>query len=85
MPGPDGKIDAWGRTALEAAKLAQEGWVRVTANMSLGAYEVFKATGDIPEPEWPETPFRELLRVSFKDKLIDTLDHPVLRKLRGEV
>ena len=83
MPGPDGKVDEWSKSALEATKLAQEGWVRVTSNMSLGAYEVFQAQGDIPDPDWPDTPFRELLRVAFKDKFIDRIDHPVLRKLRG--
>ena len=34
---------------------------------------------------WPDTPFRDLLRTAFKGRYIDSLDHPVLRKLRGEV
>jgi hypothetical protein len=53
--------------------------------MSLGAYEVFEATGELPEPQWPELPFSQILQIAFKDKYIDSLDHPVLRKLRGEV
>jgi hypothetical protein len=85
LPGPDGKIDDWSRTALEAAQMAQKNWVRVTANLSLGSYEVFEATAKLPEPNWPELPFKELLRVAFKGKFIDSLDHPILRKLRGEV
>ena len=85
LPGPDGKIDDWSRTALAAADMARTGWVRVASNMALGAYDVFEAKGDLPEPEWPDVPFKELLRVAFKDRLIETLDHPVLRKLRGEV
>lgn len=85
MPGPDGKVDEWSRSALEAARLAQSGWCRITANMALGGYEVFHATGEIPEPEWPDAPFKDLLKVAFKDRFIDTMDHPVLRKLRGEV
>lgn len=85
LPGPDGKLDEWGRTTLEAAELAKKSWVRVTANMSLGGYEVFQATGELPEPAWPDLPFRELLRIAFKDRLIEGLDHPVLRRLRGEV
>ena len=44
LPGPDGRGDEWNRTALEAAGMATKNWVRVTANMSLGAYEVFQAT-----------------------------------------
>src|SRR5437764_377379 len=52
LPGADGRVDEWSRSALEAADLAAKGWVRVQANMSLGAYEVFQATGNLPEPEW---------------------------------
>jgi hypothetical protein len=85
LPGPDGKIDEWSRSALEAADMARSSWVRVQSNLALGAYEVFRATGDLPEPVWPETPFKDLLRVAFRDRYIDSLDHPVLRKLRGEV
>ena len=85
LPGADGKIDEWSRSALEAAKLAETSWVRVQANMSLGAYECYTASGQIPEPTWPEVSFQELLRVAFKDRLIDSMNHPVIRKLRGEV
>ena len=85
LPGPDGKLDDWSRSALEAVQRAQTNWVRVAANMSLGAYDVFEATATLPEPQWPEQSFQELLKVGFKDRQIDSLDHPVIRKLRGEI
>ena len=85
LPGPDGKLDEWGRTALEAAVLASSSWVRVTANMNLGAYEVAQAMGSLSDPEWPVMPLGELLRVAFKERHIDNINHPVLRRLRGEV
>jgi hypothetical protein len=85
LPGPDGRVDDWSRTALEAAQLAVKGWCRVTANMALGGYEVFQATGQLAEPEWPDLPFQQILRVAFKDRFISSLDHPVLKRLRGEV
>jgi hypothetical protein len=69
----------------QVVELAQEQWVRVTANMSLGAYDVFVATGQHPDPTWPEQSFAELLRLGFKGHYIDSPDHPVLKKLRGEV
>jgi hypothetical protein len=84
LPGPDGKIDDWNRSALEAAAMAQTQWVRVASNMALGAYDVFIATAEWPEPTWPDLPFNELLRVAFKGRVIDTLDHPTLKRLRGE-
>jgi hypothetical protein len=85
LPGADGKLDEWSRTALEAANRAIKGWVRVAANMALGAYDVFEANAQLTEPDWPDVPLKELLRVAFKDRYIDSLDHPVLRRLRGEV
>jgi hypothetical protein len=84
LPGPDGKIDDWNRSALEAATMAESRWVRVASNMALGAYDVFEATADWPEPDWPDVPLNELLRVAFKGRVIESLDHPVLRRLRGE-
>jgi hypothetical protein len=53
--------------------------------MSLGAYEVFQATGELPNPEWPEMSFTRILEIAFKGRYITDLDHPALRRLRGEV
>lgn len=85
LPGPDGKIIDWHRSMLEAAQLAATKWVRVQANMQLGAYDVFEALGELPEPDWPDLDFGEILRTAFKNRFIDSLEHPILRKLRGEV
>jgi hypothetical protein len=84
LPGTDGRVDEWSRSAVESAQMATDRWVRVAANMSLGAYEVYEATGDIPEPAWPDAPFAKLLEVAFKDRFIQSIEHPVIRKLRGE-
>jgi hypothetical protein len=85
LPGADGKIDDWSRSALDAAKEAESLWVRVVANMSLGAYDITVATGQVAEPQWPDLTFQQIIKIAFRDKMIDTWDHPVLRRLRGEV
>jgi hypothetical protein len=85
MPGEDGRLDEWNASALEAAEMARNHWVRVVANMSLGAYEVYEATGDLPAPDWPEMEFSEILKVAFKGHYITEIDHPVIRRLRGEL
>lgn len=84
LPDPDGKYNEWNRSALEAANRARGKWIRVMSNMSLGAYEVYDMEADIPGPQWPDKSFKELLETAFKDRLIDTLEHPVLKRLRGE-
>ena len=54
-------------------------------NRSLGAYEVYDATGKLPDPEWPEVSFQELLRIAFKDRFIESLDHSVIKRLQGQI
>jgi hypothetical protein len=83
LPASDGRIIEWHRSAAEAAELAMRRWIRVKANMSLGAYEMFEAAGTIPDPVWPELSFQELLRIAFRDRLVSSLDHPVIKRLRG--
>jgi hypothetical protein len=83
LPAHDGKDMEWWRSAREAAALAMDAWVRIKANASLGAYEIFKADGALSAPEWPGLSFGELLRIAFRDFYIETLEHPVVKRLRG--
>ncbi len=83
LPGPDGKHNEWPRSEAVAAERAMELWVRVTANKSLGAYEVREATGELPEPDWPAFSFEEILRIAFRDHIVDRVDHPLVQRLRG--
>ena len=83
LVGPDGREMAWWTSARTAAELAMTSWVRVTANQSLGAYEVCQAIGAIPDPTWPDLSFTELLRIAFRDQMITSPDHVVVKRLRG--
>jgi hypothetical protein len=85
LPGLDGKFSQWSRSAMEAAEMAMRVWTRVRANMSLGAYDMVEATGQLSEPEWPDFPFPEILRVGFRDRIVDRTDHPVLQRRLGLV
>jgi len=85
LPAPDGKHNEWHRSSAEAAELAMKRWIRLTANMSLGAYDVFEAIGDLPEPEWPDIPLPDILKIAFNDRIVDRLDHPLVQRLRGQV
>ncbi|MGO9834575.1 MAG: hypothetical protein ACLP1X_10190 [Polyangiaceae bacterium] len=85
LPRGDGKTDGWMRTAHEAANAAMKRWVRMTANMAAGAYDVQVTNAPLAEPEWPDVTFEKLVEIAYRDHIIETLDHPVLRRLRGEV
>jgi hypothetical protein len=77
--------NGWQDTAMLAAQMAKSKWIRMQADMALSGYRVFSATGNLGEPEWPNTPFNELLDIAFKDRVIASEDHPVFNKLLGRI
>jgi hypothetical protein len=85
LPGADGRDNRWWQAAHQIARTAQVAWVRAVANMSAGNYEVTRATVEIADPIWPEKTLRDLLHLAFKDNLVDSLDHLVVRRLQGRV
>jgi hypothetical protein len=84
-PQSDGRFDSWNRSALTAAEKAMTSWIRVVANTALGAYDVYEATAPMPDPEWRNEDFQTIVRIAFRERYIDSLDHPVIRRLRGQV
>jgi hypothetical protein len=83
LEGGGGATSGWYESAREAVELAKKKWIRIRADMSLGAYRLFEAQGDLSEPVWPEKTMGELLKIAFKDRVIDSDDHPVVKRLRG--
>jgi hypothetical protein len=79
----DAKANEWHISAATAVQYAMKSWVRVKANMRLRAYEVFQAESSIPDPEWPDLTFDAIYRIAVKDRVIRSLDHPVVKRLRG--
>lgn len=83
MPSPDGRISNWQTSAAEAVARAMRDWIRIVPNMNMGAYEILEAAGNFGDPEWPEMPFMDILRIAFKGRLIESHDHHVVQRLRG--
>lgn len=78
-----GKLDNWNASALEAAELAKKSWVRLVSDRPNGCYQPMVATITLPEPDWPEISWGKWLELAFKGRIIDSLDHLVIRQLRG--
>lgn len=83
LPGPDGRLDQWTRSAHRAAESAMSRWVSVRSNMALGAYEVCQAAVSLPDPEWPDLGFQDLFKIAFRDHFLNSQDHPVVRRILG--
>jgi hypothetical protein len=83
LPDEGGRRNAWAETAREACELAKTTWVRLAPDMSLGAYRIYEAQGQLSGPVWPDKTLPDLLKLGFKDRIIDSEDHPVVKRLRG--
>jgi hypothetical protein len=82
IPLEGAKDNKYWESAREIADIAKTEWVRIATSM--GCYEHYKptlTTGIVPEPVWPEIPFGEILRLAFKNRVIDSMDHPIMRAL----
>jgi len=78
------KHDDWARSALATARLAETRWLRMSSDMHLNAYKHFFAAASWSEPVWPQLELVEILRRSVgENHIINSLDHPVIRQLRG--
>jgi hypothetical protein len=76
--------NSWTRSAHDAVEIAKNRWIQLKPNKELGGYEIRPASNQEREPVWPDLSFDKLIDLAFRGRVIDTADHPVLRKLRGE-
>lgn len=84
LPDEQGRLDEWNTVAHEAARRAESNWIRLAANMGAGTYDVYEAIDQMAEPEWPNLPLHRLLEMAFKERFVDNLDHPVVRRIMGD-
>ena len=85
LPGEDGTRNPWHESLAQAVEHAKLKWIRISANMHVGGYDVYEAEGELPEPEWPEHDIDALVQVAFRGKIITDLDHPIVQSLLGKI
>jgi hypothetical protein len=85
LPGEDGTRNPWHESLAQAVEHAKLKWIRITANMHAGGYDVYEAEGELPEPEWPTHDIEALVQVAFRGKIITSLDHPFVQSLLGKI
>ena len=73
----------WALASLAPIKIAQNKWIRVIWNAYSNSYDIQEAQGKLPEPVWPTDSLEDLLDKAFCGRIIETHDHPLLRKLKG--
>ncbi len=84
LPKGDGRTDPFMESDMVVAKEAERKWTRRQWVPENRTHKVLVANSLTEEPVWPEITFQELIKKAFKDKYIRELDHPVLKRLRGD-
>jgi hypothetical protein len=85
LPGEDGTRNPWHESLAQAVEHAKLKWIRISANMHVGGYDVYEAGGVLPEPEWPSHDIDALVEVAFRGKIISSFEHPVVQSLLGRI
>ena len=85
LPGESGIRNPWHESLAQAVEHSKIKWIRITANLHIGGYDVYEAEGLLPEPDWTEANIETLVEVAFRGKIIAALDHPVVQSLLGRL
>jgi hypothetical protein len=83
LPDESGHIDTFNESALVIVEQYAGQWIRVLTNQETRSYEVLECTVEVPLPKFPEGGMRYLFNIAFRNRVIQTLEHPVLKELRG--
>jgi len=74
----------WNVSHRDAFDAAKSGWIRMKSNSACGFYDIIEPEKIMPEPDWPDMSFADMLQIAFNDDhIIDRDDHPALRRLKG--
>lgn len=82
LPDADGRSDTWNESALAIVCNCGNRWIRVKSNRESGTYEAVTPVADFAPPVWPED-IPGLFRKASANLVIDRIDHPVIKRLRG--
>ena len=81
----EGRSNPWIDSVLDIVTNMTGRWLNVRASQAHGAYLVCEPAMVFPEPPMPAYNLARLVTVAFKGKIIDSNNHIILKRLRGEV
>lgn len=78
--------NSWNDSAETCVELSKTCWVRVSSNRDTKSYDCHEAhSSELPGPVWPSESIPQLLELAIAPRLIEDLEHPLVRRLMGLV
>lgn len=76
------RLDNAAASSLAAMQVAKKQWIKLVWRGH--SFTTYAAKKDLPDPEWPEISFDDMLEIAFKDRVIGSSDHAVIKVLTGD-
>jgi hypothetical protein len=75
---PDGRSNAYNTSALNILEIAEGGkWVRIVSAKKHYRHQVSKKHFDQVPPKFTDRPFKDLVDLAFKDRIVISTDHEI--------
>lgn len=77
---------SWASSALRVARRAQDEWVRILADFESGGYTILPPPSEplrSKKPVFPSMSPEEIFTLAFDNRMITSVDDPIIRRLRG--
>ena len=82
LPDESGKLNSWPASAMQIAIDHAGSWFRLKSNPINSRYDILKPINQMDDPDWPWD-VDELYEKAFKERIIESIDHPIVKELRG--
>ncbi len=81
------RADVWALTRMQCAEVAETKWIRIHRSDDGQGYGYTQPESEMPEPEWERIlgnrDMNDLVSLAARDRIIDSLDHPVIQGFFG--
>ncbi len=85
IPQDSGRTNSWNESERLAAREAENAWIKVKSNRATSSWDLIKAKVDLGAPNWSKLTTVEMIEIAYADQIVDSADHTILRKLRGDL
>jgi hypothetical protein len=73
--------NSWTESVMLAMDEALTDWISLETDHALGEYKRHHGPRDWEDPEWSDQTLEDVVNLAFRDRIIDSLEHPVAKRL----
>ena len=80
-----GGDNTWTASIMRAMDKCETDWIALDSDRALGEYKIHVAprSEQWGEPKWRDRTLEDVLGLAFRDRIINTMDHDVVKRLLG--